>query len=196
MYNPYDHYWLRADGSIYSSARQTYLTGDDPQYLAWRAAGGYPTAYPRDEHGEESEDVLARVLAPYGLLTLPPTLATLYSAKQVEIRDAADAFLAPFRAEYGVVEMATWDQQYAEAQALQADAEAAAPLVRSIAAARGMDVAVLAGRIIANRATWMILSGHVIGQRLAYQDQLDAAHAAEDVAAMLAIEPMYELPGS
>lgn len=122
-------------------------------------------------------------------------LADARAAKQAQIRDLADQFLAPHRAEYGVVEMATWDQQFAEAQALQADAQADAPLVRAIASARGMDVAELASRIVSNRAAWMVLSGHVIGQRLAYQDALDAAYAGEDVEAMLAIEPVYTLPG-
>ena len=113
--------------------------------------------------------------------------------KQSEIRDAADALLKTVGAEYGDIERATWDQQYSEALAVQAAAEADAPLLSAIAAARGMDVATLATRIIANRAAWVAISGHVVGQRLALQDRLDAATT---VAEIEAIEVAYTLPGA
>lgn len=107
------------------------------------------------------------------------------------IRDGAEAALADLRAEYGPTEVATWDQQHAEALAYQADAGADVPLLNAIAAARGMAVAELAGRVLANRSAWVAVSGHVVGQRLAYQDQLDAAETLEDV---LAVVPAYTLP--
>ncbi|MGE4293882.1 MAG: hypothetical protein AB7E32_16945, partial [Desulfovibrio sp.] len=79
----------------------------------------------------------------------------------------------------------------AEALAYQADAGADVPLLNAIAAARGMAVAELAGRVLANRSAWVAVSGHVVGQRLAYQDQLDAAETLEDI---LAVVPAYTLP--
>lgn len=120
-----------------------------------------------------------------------PSLADLKLAKQAEIRDIADGFLQTLAAEYGAMEKLTWDQQATEADALSADAGAAAPLVRSIAAARGMDALELAARIRANRSQWVALSGYIVGQRLAYQDQLDVAQTVEQVAA---ITPTYRLP--
>jgi hypothetical protein len=115
----------------------------------------------------------------YGL-----TLAEAKALKQAEIRDAAEAALAPLRAEYGATEVATWDQQYSEAEAYAADPQAAVPLLSAIAAARGQTVADLASRVIANRAAWVAVTGHVVGQRLAAQDQLDAAQAVADVQAI------------
>lgn len=125
----------------------------------------------------------------------PVPLADLISAKQAEIRDGADAALA---VEYGVMERQTWDQQYAEAEEIRTNPDALASLVRAIAAARGMDAGALAARIRANRDTWVAISGHVVGQRLAYQDALDAAAALTDEAAaraaIAAIVPVYTLP--
>lgn len=126
-------------------------------------------------------------------------LARVISAKQAEIRDGSDAALAALAVEYGAMERQTWDQQYAEAEEMRTTPDALAPLVRAIAAARGMDVVVLAARIRANRDAWVAISGHVVGQRLAYQDALDAAAALTDEAAaraaIAAIVPVYTLPG-
>jgi len=138
---------------------------------------------------------------PEGWSGVEPTQpqASVAAAKQAQIRDGAEAVLAPLKAEYGPTEIASWDQQYEEANALEANPDAPAPLVRAIAAARGMDAAALAARIRANRAAWVAISGHVVGQRLAYQDALDAAAALPDEdearAAIMAIVPVYTLPG-
>jgi hypothetical protein len=126
-----------------------------------------------------------------------PTRAELYTAKQTEIRDGAESMLTALAAEYAPLERQTWDQQAAEAEALQADADAPAPLVRAIAATRGMPVGELAARILANRTAWVAVSGHVVGQRLAYQDALEATRGLDDVQAADAIQginPVYILP--
>jgi hypothetical protein len=130
----------------------------------------------------------------------PPALdrGTAYNMKQFAIRDGADATLASLAVEYGTLERQTWDQQWQEAAALSADPAAPAPLIRAIANARGMAPEVLAQRIIANREAWVKISGHVVGQRLAYQDALEATAAisddAEAVIAIQAITPVYTLP--
>lgn len=126
-------------------------------------------------------------------------LSAIITAKQAAIRDGADAALAALAVEYGAMERQTWDQQYAEAEEMRTHPDAPAPLVRAIAAARGMDAGALAARIRANRDAWVAISGHVVGKRLAYQDALDAAAALpEESAARAAIEaivPVYTLPG-
>jgi hypothetical protein len=66
-YTPHNWYWRKADGTIFSSAAQGVVPADDPAYVAFQAAGGTPTPYPKDESGQESEAELAAVLAPYGL---------------------------------------------------------------------------------------------------------------------------------
>ncbi|WP_051363938.1 hypothetical protein [Oleidesulfovibrio alaskensis] len=126
-----------------------------------------------------------------------PTRAELYTAKQAEIRDGAESMLTALAAEYAPLERQTWDQQAAEAEALQADADAPAPLVRAIAATRGMPVGELAARILANRTAWVAVSGHVVGQRLAYQDALEATQGLDDAQAadtIQGINPVYTLP--
>jgi hypothetical protein len=130
----------------------------------------------------------------WGVVWEEPTPASLVDvklSKQAEIRDEADLFLQMLATEYGAIEKLTWDQQSMEADALALDADAPAPMVRSIAAARGMSALELATRIQANRAQWVVLSGHIVGQRLGYQDQLDAATTTEQVAAIV---PVYTLP--
>ena len=149
-----------------------------------------------EAHGRE---LYARAMAgafgdiqPY-VAPAPPvvSLVDAKAAKLVSIRDGAESFLQALAVEYGAMEKLTWDQQAAEADALTADPSAAAPLVRSIAAARGMAVLELATRIRANRAQWVVLSGYIVGQKLAYQDRLDAAESVEQVAAIV---PVYTLP--
>ena len=138
------------------------------------------------------------VCAPHGclVLTVPDgtpveigqawevTLEQAVAARIAEATAACDAVLAPLGVEYGRWETATWDQQYAEAMALMADPAASVPLIAALAQARGMDVGVLAQRIIRNRETWSVLTGNVIGQRLAIVDRINAAATVEEVQAV------------
>lgn len=119
----------------------------------------------------------------------PPTIPGAKAAKQREIANAADIFLSSMAQEYGAYEKLTWDQQSLESDALLSDPESPAPLVRAIASARGMTALEMAGRIAANRAQWVALSGAVVGKRLAYQDALDAAQTVEEVAAIVPVFP-------
>nr|WP_319543147.1 hypothetical protein [uncultured Pseudodesulfovibrio sp.] len=124
-------------------------------------------------------------------LTSPEHLADQKQNKMNEITTQADAVLLEVSREYGAMERATWDQQYQEAKAYQSDNQAVVPLLSAIAAGRGMIVATLADRIITNRAAWVALSGSIVGQRLAYQDTLDAATTVAEVEA---IEVNYVIP--
>ena len=120
------------------------------------------------------------------------TLEQAKAAKTVEIRDAAEAALAPLGLEYGDTERATWDQQYAEAQAYHADPSASVSLLTAIATARGQAVDDLAAAIMSNRAAWVAISGHVVGRRLALQGQVEAAGTVADV---MAVDVVITLPG-
>ena len=162
-------------------------------------AGYIPFTASADDSEAHGRELYARATAgafgdiqPY-VAPAPPvvSLVDAKAAKLVSIRNGAESFLQSLALEYGAMEKLTWDQQAAEADALVADPSAPAPLVRSIAAARGMSVLELASRIRANRAQWVVLSGYIVGQRLAYQDQLDAATTNEQVAAIV---PVYALP--
>lgn len=117
----------------------------------------------------------------------PPTLLTLVeakAAKQAAIRDAHNIFLLERGVEYSDMERQTWDSQRTESQALLADPQAAAPLVRAIANARSMDVLELAQRIQVNTQAWSVLAGHATGQRLAFQDALEACTTVEQIEAI------------
>ena len=118
-----------------------------------------------------------------------PSISDIKIVKQAEITNNADAFLSSMAVEYGAYEKLTWDQQALEADALLADPDAPAPLVRAIAQAREMSALEMAQRIAANRAQWVALSGAVVGKRLAYQDALDAAQTVEEVNAIKPVFP-------
>lgn len=104
--------------------------------------------------------------------------------KQREISSRADAFILEAEGKYGLMERQTWGQQYSEALAYRADPESSVPLLDVIAVNRGMDVSTLAMHIVENRAAWELLAGTIVGQRLAYQDRLDAAVTVAEVEAI------------
>ena len=102
----------------------------------------------------------------------PQTRAAAYALKGEEITRGAQAVLAPYRGEYCDEEMASWEQQAAQAGMLTSNPALAAPpeteeaqkadplkLLRRIATRRGMDIMTLAGRILANKPAWEILLG-------------------------------------
>ena len=66
------------------------------------------------------------------------------------------------------------------------------PFIDALAAGRQMDKAELVSRIIAKADAFALASGSLTGQRQRYEDMLDAASTAEDVAAIV---PEYNLPG-
>jgi hypothetical protein len=113
-------------------------------------------------------------------------------AKRREIIANADATMAALTTSYSDHEKLSWAKQEAEAHALTADPDAAAPLLRGIAAARGIDLADLVTRVLANVASYETASAAVLGQQQRYEDMLTAA--GDDADAILAITPTYTLP--
>jgi hypothetical protein len=65
-YNPYDWYWLADDQRVFSSARQIIVPVDDPDYVNFQAVAA-PTAWPRDNAGNQTDAALQDVLTPYGV---------------------------------------------------------------------------------------------------------------------------------
>lgn len=118
-------------------------------------------------------------------------LASAKEAKARAVLQGMETFLSVRCCGYCDSEKASWPQQTSEAQALETDPDASAPLVRAIAASRGMPVADLALRIRNNAATWMVLSGYAVGRKGAL---LDAIAAATTVEAVDAIEVSYTAP--
>jgi len=123
-----------------------------------------------------------------------PTLDEARTAKRREITAAHDAFLKAQSEEYSEMERLTWDMQRTGADRLAADPEDAtepALLVKAIADTRGIPVADMVARIKENTLPWSIIAGHATGQRLKYQDALEACTTVEEVEA---INPVFTLP--
>jgi hypothetical protein len=76
IFNPLDWYWLRADDRLYSSSRQAVVPKSDKDYSDWSDRGNYPTLWPKDETGAQTDAALQDVLSPYGLVLPTATSAS------------------------------------------------------------------------------------------------------------------------
>lgn len=96
--NVSDCYWQADDGRVFGSARSGLVASPstDAALAAWKLFGYAPQAWPRNEAGEQSDDALRAVLAPYGLfLTRKDAMQAAVNAK----RDAVIA--AGYRHNFG-----------------------------------------------------------------------------------------------
>lgn len=87
---------------------------------------------------------------------------------------------------YPPSERESWPVQTAEARALLADAAAATPWIDAAAAARALDRAELAARIVAKDNVYRAIHGALTGVRQRIEDDISAA--GDDTAALLAID--------
>jgi hypothetical protein len=99
-------------------------------------------------------------------------LAMVEHRKLLEIKQACDNALAVLSAEYPETEVTSWSQQIKEAEALQADPAAPAPLLDGIAAARGMTTADLATKVMEKATQFTAASGPLFGKRQAIEDKI------------------------
>ena len=106
------------------------------------------------------------------------------AAKLAEINGACDSILKTAVKTYPDTEVMTFDQQVREAQSYMADPASPVSLLASLASARGIELADLAARVMAKHQVFSALSGAVIGQRQALEDQLDACTSLEEVNAL------------
>ena len=122
----------------------------------------------------------------------PHKLGELKAIKLNEINALYQQSIATLTPTYPDDERLTFDKQEQEARAWLADNSAPTPFVDALAAGRQMDKAELVNRIIAKADAFAVASGILTGQRQRYEDLLDAAKSAEEVAAIV---PEYSLPG-
>lgn len=120
-----------------------------------------------------------------------PTFEELKSAKLSEINATYNAATSSLVAAYPKSELLTFDKQEAEARAWTADNSAETPLVDMLAEGRQIDKAELVRRIITKADAFALATGYMTGQRQRYEDLLDAATTAEEVAAIV---PEYKMP--
>lgn len=130
----------------------------------------------------------------YTIKAVPePELPELKAIKLNEINTAYQQAIATLTPTYPDDERLTFDKQEQEARAWLADNSTSTPFVDALAAGRQMEKAELVSRIIAKADAFALASGSLTGQRQRYEDLLDAAETADDVAAIV---PKYSLPGA
>ena len=100
----------------------------------------------------------------------------------VTINAECDKALEVITATYPTSEVSSWPQQVKEAQNLQLDPQADAPLLIALAEARGLTVDELCDRVLAKSAAFSVVSGQIIGKRQALEDTLETALTPADVA--------------
>ena len=111
-----------------------------------------------------------------------PNLQKAKTTKLSEINAACDEILNTAVNTYPQTEVLTFDQQATEADKyLSTGDEADAPLLAALAAGRGITLDELVQRVKAKTTAFTALSGTIIGQRQALEDQLDACETVEEV---------------
>lgn len=121
----------------------------------------------------------------------PPSLEEVKAAKLSEVNAAYDEAVSAMVSTYPSTELLTFDKQESEARAWLSNSSAETPLVNALAAGRGMDKGELVSRIITKADAFAVATGYLTGQRQRYEDQLEAATTAEEVAAIV---PEYVMP--
>lgn len=130
----------------------------------------------------------------YVIKAIPePDLPELKAIKLDEINTTYQQAIATLTPTYPDDERLTFDKQEQEARSWLADNSTPTPFIDALAAGRQMDKAELVSRIIAKADVFALASGSLTGQRQRYEDLLDAAETAEDVAAIV---PEYSLTGT
>ena len=113
------------------------------------------------------------------------TVEDVRAEKLAAINTACDAILTDAIASYPGTEVQTFDQQVAEVEKYQQSGNPAdAPLLSALADARGIALDDLCTRVLKKRAAFSALSGYIIGQRQALEDQLDKLTTIEEIRAL------------
>ena len=166
-----------------------YVTIDENGRIIAAAEWQFPGSIPAEEEVVRGYDG-----GLYYASKLPSkSLKDTKDKKLNEINALYQQAIATLTPTYPDDERLTFDKQEQEARAWLADNSASTPFVDALAAGRQMNKAELVGRIIAKADAFAIASGSLTGQRQRYEDLLDAAETAEEVAAIV---PEYSLPGA
>lgn len=111
-------------------------------------------------------------------------LADVKSLRTAEIVAAAEAALAALAESYPRLEVATWSQQIAEAQAISGDAAVETPMLSAISTSSGISKEELAASILAKATAYKSAAGAIVGKRLALTEAIAQATTALDVLAV------------
>lgn len=114
----------------------------------------------------------------------PLSLSTCKKYKLDLVNREADKVLKSITDSFPQSELLSWAKQEAQAEAYLADNTVSVPLLETIAARRGITVADLAQRVMDKAVLFELATGDIIGQRQAYEDQVNAATTNEEVDAI------------
>lgn len=112
--------------------------------------------------------------------------------KLQSVNGTCDSLMKELVATYPDMEVSTFYKQEEEARAIVSGVEPGTNMLASIAAARGVDMKVLAERVIAHAEAFAIASGNIMGQR---QKMEDVIYAAKNVAELDAIDTTFKADG-
>ncbi|HEZ0779963.1 TPA: hypothetical protein WGQ89_000395 [Neisseria meningitidis] len=115
--------------------------------------------------------------------------AAAYFAKQKtalanRLAEKADELKNSLLAGYPQVEIDSFYRQEKEALARQADNNAPTPMLAQIAAARGVELDVLIGKVIEKSARLAVAAGAIIGRRQQLEDRLNTIETAPELDAL------------
>ena len=126
---------------------------------------------------------------------LPPdddaALAQVKKEQIAQVLAASDAAMAAPSSRYSEHEKLSWPKQEQEAKALQAAPEAPAPLLRGIAATRGITLEALQAKVLANVGDSEIATALILGTQQKHEDEIAAAATIEEVQRVV---PIFEMP--
>ncbi len=115
----------------------------------------------------------------YAAVDLPLTVAKDNHRRRIAAKLQRD--LDGLTANYAAGEVATWDQQKAEADAYTADDSANVPMLAGLAAARGIELAELVTRVHTKADAYSAAAGALLGAKQAAEDLIDAAESLGDL---------------
>lgn len=92
-----------------------------------------------------------------------------------EINRACEAALSQLKDGYPEGEVQSWERQFVEAVAWQANPAASTPTLAGIATARGITRDDLVGRVLVKANLFAIASGQIIGRRQMFEDVIAEA---------------------
>ena len=143
--------------------------------------------YPQIDHLAETAGVDR-----YRLTVDPENFPDLKKRKLEQINYEADAVLDEIISTYPRVELLTWALQKGEAEAYRRNpTDARTPLLLVMAAKRNISIAEMIRKVEIKTGYFIEIAGAVLGQRQAYEDQLELA---ETEAAIMAVPTTIELP--
>ena len=190
MFDLLNWYWLHADGRIYASARQAIIDEKDAVYVAWRKAGNYPTPWPLDEGGEQSDAALQEVLGAHRMYFD-------LGALKAELKAAVDQAAENERLKYitpGAGQAMTYQQKVDEARAFKVASNPKAadyPVLSSEVGITAETLSEVSDIVLTAFAQWQHIGAAIETVRLGAKRDLDAA---ADEAAARAIVDAIEWP--